>query len=189
MIAADAQGSSPDAPARSPALRPRRLLGRDREIADVTESVLSTPVTTLIGPGGVGKTALATTVAATVSRDEFAGGVAVVRLASLRSAELVAAEVAAAIGLTRSGGLSSEDAIVRWLADKDVLLVLDNCEHLVSAVADLVDSLTSQLPRLRVLATSREPLWVDGEISHRLARWIAKPSDSIESGSPSWTKN
>jgi predicted ATPase len=117
----------------------------------------------------VGKTALATTVAATVSREEFADGVAVVWLAHLRSAELVAAEVAAAIGLTRSGGLSYEDALTRWLIDKDILLVLDNCEHLVSAVADLVDSLTSQLPRLRILATSREPLWVDGEISHRLS--------------------
>jgi predicted ATPase len=117
----------------------------------------------------VGKTALATAVAATVNREEFADGVAVVWLAPLRSAELVAAEVAVAIGLTRSGGLSYEDALTRWLVDKDILLVLDNCEHLVSAVADLVDSLTSQLPRLRILATSREPLWVDGEISHRLS--------------------
>jgi predicted ATPase len=134
---------------RAPAPRPRRLLGR-------------------VGPGGVGKTALATTVAATINREEFADGVAVVWLAHLRSAELVAAEVAAAIQLTRSGGLSYEDALTEWLVDKDILLVLDNCEHLVSAVADLVDSLTSRLPRLRILATSREPLWVDGEIGHRL---------------------
>jgi predicted ATPase len=165
MATVDAQ----DSLKRPPALRPRRLLGRDREIAEVTESVRSSPVTTLIGPGGVGKTALATAVAATVNREEFADGVAVVWLAPLRSAELVAAEVAVAIGLTRSGGLSYEDALTRWLVDKDILLVLDNCEHLVSAVADLVDSLTSQLPRLRILATSREPLWVDGEISHRLS--------------------
>src|SRR5450432_4193568 len=159
MITVDAQ----DSLKRAPALRPRRLLGRDREIAEVTESVRSSPVTTLIGPGGVGKTALATAVAATFDRKEFGDGVAVVWLAPLRSAELVAAEVAVAIGLTRSGGLSYEDALTRWLVDKDILLVLDNCEHLVSAVADLVDSLTSQLPRLRILATSREPLWVDGE--------------------------
>jgi non-specific serine/threonine protein kinase len=91
----------------------------------------------------VGKTALATTVAAAVSREDFADGVAVVWLAPLRSAELLAPEVAAAIGLTKSGGLSYEDALTRWLIDKDILLVLDNCEHLVSAVSDLVDSLTS----------------------------------------------
>src|ERR1700681_4948680 len=109
---------------RAPALRPRRLLGRDREITEVAESVRSSPVTTLIGPGGAGKTALATTVATTVNREEFADGVAVVWLAPLRSAELVAAEVASAIGLTKSGGLSYEDALTRWLIDKDILLVL-----------------------------------------------------------------
>ena len=63
----------------------------------------------------------------------------VVWLASLRSAEHVAGEVAAQVGLPRSGGQSYEDALTQWLADRDVLLVLDNCEHVVSAVADLVD--------------------------------------------------
>ena len=153
---------------RAPTLRPRRLLGRDQEITEVTESVRTCPVTTLIGPGGVGKTALATTVAAMVSHEEFADGVAVVWLAPLRSADLLVSEVAAATGLAKLGGLSYEDALTRWLLDKDMLLVLDNCEHIVSAVADLVDSLTSQLPRFRILATSREPLWVDGEVCHRL---------------------
>ena len=99
---------------------PRRLLGRDREIAEVTESVRSSPVTTLVGPGGVGKTAVATTVAATFDREEFADGVAVVWLAPLRSPELVAAEVATAIGLARSGGLSYEAARTRWLIEKDM---------------------------------------------------------------------
>ena len=169
MTAIDGQEAFAGEGARAAALRPHRLLGREREIAEVTESVLSYAVTTLIGPGGVGKTALATTVAAALGREQFEDGVAVVWLAPLRSPELVAAEVAAAIGLTRSGGLSWEDALTRWLADKDVLLVLDNCEHLVSAAAELVDSLTAQLPRLRILATSREPLWVEGEHGHRLA--------------------
>ena len=77
------QGAGP----RSPVLRPRRLLGRDREIVEITESILSNPVTTLVGPGGVGKTALATTVAAGVNREAFADGVAIVWLAHLRSAE------------------------------------------------------------------------------------------------------
>jgi MoxR-like ATPase len=117
---------------RLPVPRPRRLLGRDREIAEITESIRDSPVTTLIGPGGVGKTALATTVAAGINREAFADGVAIVWLAHLRSAELLASEVAAAIGLAKSGGLSYEDALIRWLADKDILLVLDNCEHLVT---------------------------------------------------------
>lgn len=149
-------------------LRPRRLVGRDREIRDVSESVVAAPVTTLVGPGGVGKTALAVAVAAACSRD-FPGGVTVAWLGSLRSTELVAAEVAAQLGLPRSGGQSYEEALTRWLSERDVLLVIDNCEHVVSAVADLVDALTARLPRLRVLATSREPLWIDGEVTYRLA--------------------
>src|SRR3954471_19245492 len=158
-----------NAPHSSPTvLRPRRLVGRDSEIRDVSDSVNSAPITTLLGPGGVGKTALAITVAAGCSRD-FPGGVTVVWLGALRSADLVAAEVAVQLGLPRSGGQSYEDALTSWLTERDVLLVIDNCEHVVSAVADLVDALTARLPRLRVLATSREPLWIDAEVTYRLA--------------------
>jgi predicted ATPase len=144
------------------------LVGRDSEIRDVSESIVSAPVTTLTGPGGVGKTALAMAVAAACTGD-FPDGVTVVWLGSLRSAELVAAEVAAQLGLPKSGGQSYGDALTHWLTERDVLLLIDNCEHVVSAVADLVDELTARLPRLRVLATSREPLWIDREVTYRLA--------------------
>ncbi len=165
---------------RPTVLRPRRLIGRDGELRDVGESVTSAPVTTLVGPGGVGKTALAITVAAACSRD-FPGGVTVAWLGSLRSADLVAAEVAVQLGLPRSGGQSYEDALTGWLTDRDVLLVIDNCEHVVSAVADLVEALTARLPRLRVLATSREPLWIDGEVTYRLAPLgVAGPEASLD---------
>jgi predicted ATPase len=145
------------------------LVGRDREIAEVAESVASMPLTTLTGPAGVGKTALALAVVAESSA-RFPDGVFVVWLASLRSADLVASEVAAQVGMQRSGGRSNEDALTQWLADRDVLVVLDNCEHVVAAVADLVDGLLGRLPRLHVLATSREPLWVVDEVNYRLAR-------------------
>ena len=150
-------------------MRTGGLVGRDREIAEVAESVASVPLTTLTGPGGVGKTALALAVAAESSA-RFPDGVFVVWLASLRSADLVASEVAAQVGMQRSGGRSNEDALIQWLADRDVLVVLDNCEHVVAAVADLVDGLLGRLPRLHVLATSREPLWVVDEVNYRLAR-------------------
>jgi len=153
---------------RTAALRPRRLVGRDREIAELIEGVALTPLTTVTGPGGVGKTALALAVAA-ASAAQFPDGVFVVWLASLRSPEHIAGEVAAQVGMPRSGGQSYEDALTDWLAERDVLLVLDNCEHVVSAVADLVEGLTARLPRLRVLATSREPLWASDELSYRLA--------------------
>ena len=148
--------------------RSRRLVGRDRELAEIAETITSSSLTTVTGPGGVGKTALALAVAA-ASSAHFPDGVFVVWLASLRSADLVVGEVAAQVGMQRSGGHSNEEALARWLADRDVLLVLDNCEHVVSAVAELVEDLTARLPRLHVLATSREPLWVVDEMNYRLA--------------------
>ena len=159
------------------AVRSRRLVGRDREIAEVAESVASVPMTTVTGPGGVGKTALALAVAADSSA-RFPDGVFVVWLAALRSADLVVGEVAAQVGLQRSGGESNVDAITRWLGDRDLLLVLDNCEHVVSAVAQLVEELTVRLPRLHVLATSREPLWVIDEQNHRLAPLTVAGTDA-----------
>jgi len=152
---------------RTTALRPPRLVGRDWEIAEVTERLALSPLTTVTGPGGVGKTALALAVAA-AAVPQFPDGVFVVWLASLRSAEHIAGEVAAQVGMQRSGGQTYEDSLTEWLAERDVLLILDNCEHVVSAVADLVESLTARLPRLRVLATSREPLWALDELSYRL---------------------
>jgi len=149
-------------------LRPRRLVGRDCEIAEVTERLALSPLTTVIGPGGVGKTALALAVAAEAA-PRFPDGVFVVWLASLRSAEHIAGEVAAQVGMPKSGGQSYENSLIQWLDKRDVLVVLDNCEHVVSAVADLTEGLTARLPRLRVLATSREPLWALDELIYRLA--------------------
>ena len=170
--------SAPDGPSHGPvatqpeddratALRPRRLVGRDSEIVEVIERIALTPLTTVTGPGGVGKTALALAVAAAAA-PQFPDGVFIVWLASLRSAEHIAGEIAAQVGMPRSGGHSYEDALTLWLAERDVLLMLDNCEHVVSAVADLIEGLTARLPRLRVLATSREPLWALDELSYRL---------------------
>jgi predicted ATPase len=135
-------------------------------------------VTTLTGPGGVGKTALALALATACSAD-FPDGVTVAWLGSVRSPELVAAEVAAQLELPQSGGQPYEDALVRWLTDRDVLLVIDNCEHVLSAAADLVDALTARLPRLRVLATSREPLWIEGEATFRLAPLETEPAAQL----------
>jgi predicted ATPase len=162
---------------QSTAVRSRRLVGREHEIAEIAETVASAPLTTVTGPGGVGKTALALAVAAE-SSTRFPDGVFVVGLASLRSADLVAGEVAAQVGLQRSGGERNVDALARWLADRDLLLVLDNCEHVVSAVAQLVEELIARLPRLHVLATSREPLWVMDELNHRLAPLTVAGTDA-----------
>src|SRR5215470_10283358 len=94
---------------RATALRPRRLVGRDGEVAEVVKSVASTPLTTVTGPGGVGKTALALAVAE-ASGAQFPDGVFVVWLAAVRSAEHVASAVAAQVEMPRSGGQSYVDA-------------------------------------------------------------------------------
>src|SRR5580704_15877566 len=131
----DVQGGTEQEGRRTAALRPRRLVGRDCEIVEVTERIALTPLTTVTGPGGVGKTALALAVAAAAA-PQFPDGVFIVWLASLRSAEHIAGEIAAQVGMPRSGGQSYEDSLTHWLAERDVLLVLDNCEHVVSSVAE-----------------------------------------------------
>ena len=153
------------------------LIGRDDDLVAVVNHLSRHAVTTLTGPGGVGKTALALAVA----RDQhqaFPGGVRPVWLGAIREPSLVAAEVAASVGLPRSGGRAYADALVSWLADMDVLVVLDNCEHVIEETGALVERLTAQLPGLRVLATSREPLSVMGEVVHRLAPLAVPTSDA-----------
>src|SRR4029077_7770815 len=108
-----------------------RLVGRDFEIVEVIERLALTPLTTVTGPGGVGKTALALAVAAAAA-PQFPDGVFVVWLASLRSAEHIAGEVAAQVGMPKSGGQSYEDALTDWLAERDVLLGFAN---LITAVS------------------------------------------------------
>ena len=144
------------------------LVGRDRELAEVIESVALTPLTTVTGPGGVGKTALAQAVAA-ASAAQFPDAVFVVWLASLRSAEHIAAKLAAQVGMLRSGGQSYQDALAGWLAERDVLLVLDNCEHVVSAVADL-DEVSYRLAPLPVVGPDANRAEIDASPAVRLFR-------------------
>ncbi|GAA5140090.1 BTAD domain-containing putative transcriptional regulator [Pseudonocardia adelaidensis] len=160
------------APARRPGPGPvpalTSFVGRDRDVDRVRELLASVRLVTLIGPGGAGKTRLA--------REAVAGGVdeaRVAELAALTDAHQLPAAVLAAVGepelLVRSGDGAEPDTTARLvgaLAGRRVVLVLDNCEHLVDAVATLAESLLHACPGLRVLATSREPLGVAGEVLH-----------------------
>ncbi|MFD0273468.1 BTAD domain-containing putative transcriptional regulator [Kitasatospora sp. NPDC127111] len=144
------------APVRAP------LFGRDAELADLQELLAGRRLVTLVGPPGVGKTRLALAAAEAVAvgvRD----GVWPVELDAVTDPGLVPAAVAAALGLPAGPGRPLLDAVAAGLATRDTLLVLDNCEHVLEACADLVDSLLTRCRGLRVLATSREPLAVPGE--------------------------
>jgi predicted ATPase/class 3 adenylate cyclase len=151
------------------------FVGRAQELGVVAGLVRSARVVTLTGVGGVGKTRLAVKVAAGMV-DEFPDGVWLVELAPLIDAALVPAAVGSAIGAQPSSGVETTEALCQFLAQRRALLVLDNCEHVVNVAAELVDRLLGASPRLRVLATSREPLGVQGESVWRV------PSLSVDAG-------
>jgi predicted ATPase len=153
-------------PSNLPAER-SAFVGRERELATVAGLVRSARMVTLTGVGGVGKTRLATQVAAGLA-PEFPGGVWLAELAPLVDASLVPTTVASAIGASVAGRLDSTDAVCRFLAQRRALVVLDNCEHVIGTAAALVDRLLATSPRVRVLATSREALNVAGETSWRV---------------------
>ena len=122
---------------------------------------------TLTGPGGVGKTRLALEAAARRAGDH-AHGAWVAELAALSDAEALAQTVAATLELDLRAGDAAPQALARHLADRDLLLVLDNCEHLLGAVADLARTLLATCPGVRLLATSRAPLHLPGEVDWRV---------------------
>ncbi|MEV0230038.1 BTAD domain-containing putative transcriptional regulator [Nonomuraea sp. NPDC050786] len=134
------------------------LIGREAELAGVRALLTASRLVTLTGPGGVGKTRLALAAAADVA--DFPDGVWLVELAG---AVDVAETVAAVLGVRDDSAVALAPRLAGALAGKRMLLVLDNCEHLVQQVADLVSALLRAAPGLRVLATSQEPLGVTGE--------------------------
>ena len=120
-------------------------------------------ILTLFGPGGVGKTRLAHRLAATVA-DRFADGVRLVELAPVREPHAVTAAVADVLDLQQRPGRSLEDSIIELLASQRLLLVLDNCEHVLDTASELVELVLKWCPNVQVLATSREPLGVPAEV-------------------------
>jgi predicted ATPase/DNA-binding winged helix-turn-helix (wHTH) protein len=138
------------------------LLGRAPLIDKLTERVGPAALVSLIGPAGVGKTHLARHIGASLS-DRFPAGSWFVPLADVRQPSAVADAILDAIGATRSTGVSAADALVSNLCYREGLLVLDNCEHVLSSVAELVRSLRSAGATLAILTTTRQRLGVAGE--------------------------
>ena len=145
------------------------FVGREREMVEVKRTLAMTRLLTLTGAGGTGKTRLALEVACDLV-GSYPHGVWLVELASLSEPGLVVQEVANVLGVQERPGEPITDTLVEALAAQDMLLVLDNCEHLVEEAAWLVDKLLASCPRLKVLATSREPLAVPGEVN-----WAVPP--------------
>lgn len=144
------------------------FIGRTDELADVAQHIATQRLVTLTGAGGVGKTRLATEVgirlAQGIDASAFADGVWLVELAELSRPALVAQALARLFKLPEQVGQTSLELLDEYLADKHLLLILDNCEHLVEACADVVEHLLRHWWRLHVLATSREELRIPGEM-------------------------
>jgi non-specific serine/threonine protein kinase len=151
------------------------FVGRRRELLELGALFRSSRLVSLTGAGGVGKTRLALRLARGLL-DEFSDGVWLVDLSPLSAPGLVAQTIATAMGIREGPRRSARDALIDRLRDRELLLVLDNCEHLIASCAQLVETLLSEAPGLRILATSREALGVPGETVHRV------PSLSLPDG-------
>ncbi len=165
----------------SPNNLPQRLtsfVGRDREKDEVIKLLARSRLLTLTGTGGSGKTRLALEVASCVA-DEYPEGVWLVELASISDPALPAQEVAALFGVREEPGRPLLDTLATSLLPSKALLVLDNCEHLVEACAELADRLLNACPDLRILTTSRQPLGLDYEVSHRVPPMSMPGADQL----------
>jgi predicted ATPase len=138
------------------------FIGRDMELARLGKALGQARVVTLTGVGGVGKTRLALRAAAE-ELPRFREGVWLVELAPVRDPEAVPGAVAAVFRLVERSGLSTQELVIEFLASKQLLLILDNCEHVLDPVAELVEILERACPGVVVLATSREGLALEGE--------------------------
>ena len=158
-----------DSPSTAPSIRRHNLpvpvtafIGREREIGEVTRLLGQARLVTLTGPGGCGKTRLAQKVASRLV-DTYLDGVWLVELAALGDPDLVPQAVASVLGVREQPGVQLNQTLVNTLESRHVLLILDNCEHLVDACAALANSLLRACQHLRILITTRQALGIAGE--------------------------
>ena len=151
--------------ARSLPVASAAIVGRDVEIGALAAALGERRLVCIVGSGGIGKTTVAIATAHAIA-SRFEGDVHFVDLATISATELVCTAVATAVGLQNR--LDELPALVGHLAERDALIVLDCCEHVIAGAAQLAETLVRTCPRVHVLATSREPLRADGEFVHRL---------------------
>src|SRR5205085_6172360 len=153
-----------------------RMIGREEAVASLVSRLSRERLLTIVGPGGIGKTTVALAVAERMIAD-YEHGVWLIDLAPLGDARLVPSAVATVLGLEVRTD-NPLPGLVAGLRDKRMLLLLDNCEHVIDAAASLAAAVLSGVPRVNILATSREPLGVAGERSHRLGPLGSPPTSS-----------
>jgi predicted ATPase/DNA-binding CsgD family transcriptional regulator len=155
------------------------FIGRRRELGEIRKKLTTARLLSLVGPGGVGKTRLALRIAADLGRG-FEDGAWLVELAEVRDGSFVADAVLAALDLRDQTAMTPSQILVSDLRNRHLLLLLDNCEHLIGAVATLVTELLRAAPKLTVISTSREPLQVPGEQVIPIPPLQVPPEDETE---------
>jgi predicted ATPase len=153
------------------------FVGRAQAVDEVSAQLAQDRLVTVTGPGGAGKTRLAGEVARQVA-GRFADGVWLAELAAVTDPAQVAVVVGSALGLRDLPSVAAADALALALARRQLLLVLDNCEHVIGAAAELCGRLLLGADDVRVLATSREPLRIAGKVRYRLGSGSARASAS-----------
>ena len=142
---------------------PTSFIGRERELKEVATALARARLLTLVGVGGIGKTRLVLQVAADML-DDYPDGVWFVELAPIADESAVTHAVAKVLGVAEEAGSPLIDVVARWASDKRLLLVLDNCEHLVGACAAVAERLLREAADVKLLASSREPLRISAEV-------------------------
>ena len=183
----------PDLPSRFPSprtpavtsnnlpIRRTSFVGREHDRTALEKLVSDNWLVTVTGPGGVGKTRLATEVASSMVGD-FGDGVWLVELGPVLSGALVPGAFAAVFGVKEDPGSPLVGTLVDWLSTRSVLIVIDNCEHLVDPIASVVDQIGRRCPGVKILATSRDRLRIDGEVAWPLPPLaVGEPDQSQDS--------
>ncbi|MBV8589977.1 MAG: winged helix-turn-helix domain-containing protein, partial [Acetobacteraceae bacterium] len=152
-----------------------RVVGRDEVISRLAEQLVRRRFITIVGPGGIGKTTVAVAVADR-ARASYENGAWYVELAPLSDPDLVPGALCAVLGVS-SSAVNPSSGLTAWLRDKHILIVLDNCEHVIGATSALAEAILKAAPQAGVLATSREPLRAEGEWVHRLTPLDLPPQE------------